>query len=62
MEEYRTTLWNNIKGRVQYLKKHECLIGDGAELGMAICEELDRIYARIEKLEKKSRKSTNQSV
>uniref|UniRef100_A0A6H1Z8B0 Uncharacterized protein n=1 Tax=viral metagenome TaxID=1070528 RepID=A0A6H1Z8B0_9ZZZZ len=48
-----TTLWNNIKGRVQYLKKHTVLMGEGAEWALAICEELERLDHRIEKLERR---------
>lgn len=53
MKEDKTTLWENIKSRVQFLKSNHDLIGEGAELGLAITEELERIYNRIEKIEKR---------
>jgi hypothetical protein len=52
MTEFLTTRWENIKNRVQYLKKNKILYGESAELGVAICEELDRFEKRISMLEK----------
>jgi hypothetical protein len=49
--KYRTTLWENIKGRVQYLKKNKALLGDGVEWAKAIVEELERIEERLDDIE-----------
>lgn len=50
-EEYMTTLWENIKGRIIYLMKHNTKIGDGIEIAMALTEELERVHKRIDDLE-----------
>lgn len=60
--EHQTTLWNNIKSRACYLKKSLKLImeeadgvvvGEGVELGVAITEEIERVYKRIDEIEKR---------
>lgn len=51
MNEYKTTRWNNVKARAQYLMEHGTLYGEGVELGIALCEEIDRLEERIIKLE-----------
>ena len=53
MEKDQTTIWERVKDRRNELVKHGFLMGDGAELGKAICEELERIHKRIDDLEKK---------
>jgi hypothetical protein len=44
---FNTTRWENVKNRVEYLKR-ELLVGDGAEWALALCEELDRMDERID--------------
>ena len=53
-----TTLWNNIKNRVQYLRENEMLMGEGAEWAKAICEEIERIDIRLQNIEYEFRKAT----
>jgi len=47
----KTTLFINVKNRTQWLIDHSDLYGEGAEWALAICEELERLIDRIEKLE-----------
>ena len=51
VQQHQTTRWENVKNRVQWLKEHGTLYGEGAELAMALCEEMDELQKRIEKLE-----------
>ena len=53
MSEYVTTLWENIKARIIYLKKHGTKMGNGVEVAQALTEELDRIHQRIDEIEKR---------
>ena len=53
MTEYVTTVWENIRGRIIYLKKHDTKIGEGVEIAMALTEEIERLHIRIDELEKK---------
>ena len=62
---FRTTLWNNIKGRVKFLSDSGELnisdldIGKKAEFAFAISEIVGELEERVEKLEKKIKKLKN---
>jgi hypothetical protein len=47
MCEYQTTILENMKARVRYLRETE-LQSEAEEWGKAICEELERIHARLD--------------
>lgn len=50
----KTTRWNNVKARVQYLKGCESVpAGDEAVVGKVLCEELDRLEERINCLDRR---------
>jgi len=53
MSEVRTSLWENIKGRIKYLKEHSLMMGEESEVALALTEECDRLHERIDKLEEK---------
>ena len=53
MSEDKTSLWENIKGRIKYLKEHSLMMGEGSEVALALTEECDRIHERIDELEEK---------
>lgn len=42
-----TTLWENVKGRIIYLKEHGLKLGEGVEIAQALTEEMERIYKEI---------------
>ncbi len=42
-----TTRWKNVKNRVQWLLDNDCPTGDGAAMGQALCEEIDRLEQLI---------------
>lgn len=49
----QTTRWENVKIRTNYLKNQSVAFRPLRDLGMALCEELDRLEERIKKLEEK---------
>ena len=53
MSEDKTSLWENIKGRIKYLKEHSLMMGEGSEVALALTEECDRLHERIDELEEK---------
>lgn len=59
-----TTLFNNVIGRADFLSKQDNTAyiffnSDIIGLCKALCEELERVYERIEKLELLSQGGTN---
>jgi len=58
----KTTIWENIKNRVQFLQKQERRYPfDGLpELGLALCEEIERIYLNISRLEERIKMKQNE--
>jgi hypothetical protein len=55
MPEYPSR-WELLKKRVQYLNESGGFHGEAAELGFALCEELDIIQIQINLLEEKIRR------
>ena len=57
-EEYCTTLWENLKARANYLATTDIDTPVGSELTLciALTEELEKVYTRIDKLELEVRK------
>ncbi len=53
-QEYMTTIWENIKCRVKFLRESDMLFGDGVEWAKAIVEELERIYKKLDSQDKRS--------
>jgi hypothetical protein len=51
----KTTIFGNVKARTQWLLENGDLYGEGAEWVLAVCEELERMTERIEKLEQKGK-------
>lgn len=53
-EQYMTTLWENIKCRARFIRDNDLLPdGDGSEWAMAVTEEMERLYTRMDQLEQK---------
>lgn len=53
MAEYMTTLWENIKGRINYLEKSIGMELPHMAAAQAITEEMEILHKRIDELEKK---------
>lgn len=61
MSKDRTILWENVKGRTNYISNNPekflankpILAGNSWPLGIALCEELEDIHKRIDALENK---------
>jgi hypothetical protein len=51
MNQQETTLWENVKNRATFLRQNDAMVAPGAEFAIALCEELERMEARLRALE-----------